>query len=484
MDVPSIAKTTQEQAVASWINQLNQNRLDELISNLSEQDINLEKALGELQKLKTFVATPEHILGSIKTKHGEIAEHVQVNIANARRLIEGLSTEFTFDGVPRTAPADYLFNGIPVQSKYLNGLIKTLTSKDGVIGHFTKYPEYINNGGIYHIPKDQYEAMQKLLAMSAEEVNKALGDIRSMVQKLNDFQQQTGIDLSSETFRPAIGRYNEVQLGKIHETISNEEKSIKDTDQKRRDDTYQQSRPSLNEGMKTTAIAAAIEGGTIFCMGVAKKVRAGKMICEFTEQDWKELGIDTIKGTAKGAIRGASVYTLTNFTATPAAVASSVVTASFGVVAQAQLLHRGEITTEEFIENSEIICLDATVSAIASIAGQIMIPVPVLGAMMGNIAGMFMYSIAKDKLSRHEQMLIEDFNNRLQTVNMQLESEHMALIAFIQQEFNKFSSALELAFDLDINIAFIGSINLAQHVGVSEEEILKNKNDVDRFFLD
>ena len=484
MDVPSIAKTTQEQAVASWINQLNQNRLDELLFNLSEQDINLESALEELQQLKDFVAYPEHILGSLKTKHGEIAEHVQVNIANARRLIEGLSAEYTFDGVDRTAPVDYLFNGIPVQSKYLNGLIKTLTSNDGVIGHLTKHPEYLNEGGFYHIPKDQYEAMQKLLAMSEEEVNKASGSVRTMVRKLNEFQQQTGIDLRSDKVRPALAGYSEVQLGKIDDTINKEEQSIKDTDQKRRDEAHQQSRPTLEEGAKATAISAAVEGGMTFCMGVARKVRSGKKIHEFTGQDWQDVGLDTAKGTAKGAIRGASVYTLTNFTATPAAVASSVVTASFGVVAQARQLRRGEISAEEFIENSEIVCLDATVSAIASIAGQMLIPIPMLGAMVGNMAGMFMYGIAKDKLSQHEQMLIEEFNNQLQTMNMQLEESHIAMIEFIQQEFNKFNSALELAFDLDVNLAFTGSIQLAQYVGVSDEKILKNKGDIDRYFLE
>ena len=118
MDTSQILKSTQEQAVASWIDYLNQIRLNELISKLLEQDTNLAGALEELKKLKDFVASPEHILGSMKSKHGEIAEHVQVNIANARRIIDGLSIQHTCDGVGRTAPEDYLFNGIKVQSKY------------------------------------------------------------------------------------------------------------------------------------------------------------------------------------------------------------------------------------------------------------------------------------------------------------------------------------------------------------------------------
>jgi hypothetical protein len=483
MNVSNIVKTTQEQAVASWIDHLNQLRIDELIANLTKQDINLEGALSELQKLKDFVADPEHILGNLKSKHGEIAEHVQVNIANARHIIEGLSPEHTFEGVDRTAPEDYLFNGIKVQSKYLNGLVKTLTDNKGVLGHLSKYPDFLDEGGIYHIPKDQYDVMQKLLDMSDEEVNKASRKIRFIIQKLRDFQNETGIDLRGDPIQPAIGNYDEVQLGKVDDTINNEEKSIKDKDKELRDDAHRQSKPTLQEGLNATAVSAAVEGGMSFCLGVAKKLKSGKKLNEFTEQDWIDVGLDTAKGTGKGAIRGAAVYSLTNFTATPAAVASALVTAIFGIAAQAQLLHKGDITPEEFIENSEVVCLDVTVSAIASVMGQVLIPIPVLGAVIGNAVGMFMYGIAKDTLSKQEQALIRNFNDSIQSLNEQLEAHYKVLIELLKQEFAKFQSVLELAFDLNVNIAFAGSITLAQYVGCADSKILKDKAAVDDFFL-
>lgn len=117
MDNTQILKSTQEQAVASWINQLNQIRLDDLVEKLTAQDCNLENALDELQKFKDFIGTPEHILGNPTTKAGEIAEHAQVNFNNARRLVQGLKTRLSFDGVGRTAPEDFLYRGAPIQSK-------------------------------------------------------------------------------------------------------------------------------------------------------------------------------------------------------------------------------------------------------------------------------------------------------------------------------------------------------------------------------
>ena len=478
MDASSIVKSTQEQAVASWVDHLNQLRLDELVSNLTQQDTNPERALEALNKLKDFVGNPANILGSELTKHGEIAEHAQVNISNARKIIEGLKSEYTFDGVGRLAPEDYLRDGIQIQAKFYNSARNTL---EAVKSHFEKYPDFIDNGGKYQIPKDYYNAFQKYATMSPEEGGRLTNEEgRRLYVSVQKFLVESGVDVKD--IEPTVVDYSEVRQGAISDTINKEQESIEETDQNRRDKFHEESKPTLQEGLKVTAISAAIEGGMSFCLGVAMKMKSGKKLCEFTEQDWKDIGIDTVKGTGKGAVRGASIYTLTNFTATPAAVASALVTASFGMAAQAQLLRRGKITPDEFIENSEVVCLDVTVSAIASVMGQVLIPVPVLGAVVGNAVGMFMYGIAKDNLSKQEQALIHGFNDNIQKLNEQLDAHHKALIDLLNQEFAKFKSVAELAFDLNVNVAFAGSVTLAQYVGCSDQRILKYKTEIDNFF--
>lgn len=156
-------KSTQEQAVAAWITHLNQVRLDELVAKLNQQDTNLEESLKELEEIKQFIGDPAHILGSSATKHGEIAEHMQVNFANARRMIQGLDKNHTFDGVGRTVPKDYIRDGQQVQSKFYNGLRNTLFGKHALSEHLETYSDFIKNGGSYDIPKDQYEKMLELL---------------------------------------------------------------------------------------------------------------------------------------------------------------------------------------------------------------------------------------------------------------------------------------------------------------------------------
>lgn len=477
MDVSTVAKSTQEQAVASWIDHLNQLRLDELISSLTKQDANLEESLKVLAEFKLDIDTLINSnRGGETGLHGFIAERAQVSIANARKLIEGLKTEYIL--VDDNGPVDLLKDGIPIQQKFVQAYL----SLNAITKHLAKYPDYIKNGGKYQIPKDFYAALQKYATMPADQGNKLVGEERTLYVGVQKFLKESNIRLTD--IEPAVVNYKDVQKNKISGTIDKEKRGIKDTDKKRREKNHDESKPTLQEGLKATAVSAAVEGGMSFCLGVAKKLKSGTKLEEFTAEDWKDVGMDTAVGASKGAIRGASVYTLTNFTATPAPVASAIVTASFGMAAQAQLWRKGEITSEEFIENSEVVCLDVTASAIASIMGQVLIPVPVLGAVVGNAVGMFMYGIAKDSLSKQEQALVLGYNESIQKLTNRLDTHYQALIKLLEQELAKFKSVIELAFNLDVNIAFAGSIELAQYIGCSDEKILITQSDINAFFLD
>ena len=474
-------KSTQEQAVAAWITHLNQVRLDELIAKLNQQDINLEEALKELDEIKKFLGNPSHILGSASTKHGEIAEQMQVHIANARRVIQGLGKNHTFDGVGRTAPEDYLRDGQQVQSKFYNGLRNTLFGKHALLEHLETYPDFIKNGGSYDIPKDQYDQMLKLLDMYKNNPSKLSTSEYNLAKKIDELLKGNGLELGKD-INPSVVDYGEVQQGTANQTVNNEEKNIKDEDEKQRKKAYDESKPSLKEGAKAAGISAAVEGGVTFCMSVARK-RKEKKFSEFSSDDWKDIGIDTGKGTVKGGIRGGTIYVLTNFTATPANVASAYVTAAFGIAAQIKALEEGKVSEEDFVINCETVCLDVTVSAIASVAGQVLIPIPVLGAIIGNVAGEFVYELCKKQGTLKSEKIIEGYNMEMAQLNQQLDIQFLQVVLEVQRALERFKDFEKLAFDEDVNIAFSGSVDLAIEVGVSDNKVLKTKEDIDGFFL-
>ena len=301
-------------------------------------------------------------------------------------------------------------------------------------------------------------------------------------REVHDFFENGDIPL--DKVEPSRLKYSEVQKGTYEHTFSKEKNSLRKRNQERKKQAYNKSKTTLSEGAKATAAAAATEGAMALCMGIAEKRRSGKKFNTFDDDDWKEIASATGKGTLKGGIRGASIYTLTNFTATPAAVASAMVTATFGIAEQAYQLKQGNVAEQRFIENSEMLCLDASVSALSSFAGQVLIPVPVLGAVIGNTVGTMMYQIAKDNLSAREQKIFEEYAEAVRQLDVSLQDQYQKFVDEIGNDTKLFMELLDRAFAPDIRVAFDGSIDLAKSCGVPVEEILDSKEEIISFFMD
>lgn len=495
---------TASQSIGAYVEYINSVRADELqkvlgeISNklneeLTQQDINLIEALKYVENVRDFISKPNEILGSELTKHGEIAEQIDVNINNARCVLNGLKERFTFENVGRTAPEDYLDGVQAVQSKFYNGLNNTLKA---VLEHKERYQYFGSDGKSYYsIPKDYYETIQKIL--NGENVDNISGRTIETARKLiEEIENQTNRPFN-DVVKPSVSNYSDVQLGKANETLDNEQVSLsnkadsnkeasRNNAKENKTKSIDNSGPSVIEAAKVTGVAAAVSGGISFVMSVAKKKNEGKSITQFTSDDWKEIGIDTGKGTVKGGVSGLSIYTLTNFVNTPAPLASAYVSATFGVVNLANKYKNGEITSSDFIENSQLVCMDSAISAIGAGLGSIIIPVPVLGAVVGSIVANTMSSISKDYLEKKEQELIGDYNRKYIVEISKLDKEHALIISEIMKEYYMLGEITTMAFDFNLNskLRFEKSIGLARGYNVNEDEILKNKNDIDRYFLD
>ena len=457
----------------------NQIRFYDLCSRLFRQDANLRDALFEIEQLKAFVGSPEHILGSSLTKHGEIAEHVQVNISNARNAIWGLDKEYTFDNVARLAPEDYLKNGLPVQSKFCNGLKLTLRA---IQEHNKTYPTFIPDGGSYDIPKDQWEEMLDIINRKKYQPSSLSKSDYSKYQAIEKFQKETRLSIETDV-HPSIAEYKQVQQTIVHKTIDREEKSIRHEDEKQREIAQKQTAPNIKEGSGIAAKGAAVEGGITFCFAVYDKMRTGKRLYEFTGDDWVDIAKKTGFGAIKGSVRGTSVYLLTNFTKTSANLASAYTAAVFGVASQVAALYRGEITNDDFLINSEIMCLDIAVSTISTYLGQVAIPIPILGGLIGNIIGETLYGIYQKYADEYEQKLIAQHISKLEEYEASLDETYNEFIAMINDHIQRFPDICALSFDCDTNIAFTNSIQLARYIGVPEERILKSTADIDAFFM-
>ena len=484
MGIEKTVKSSQEQAVGAWINYLNQVRLERLVEALSKQNINFATAMEAIEN--AFDIIKEDIIirnrGGDRGMHGFIAEIAECGIGNARQKIVGKSAIYTW--INDNGPDDLIRGAEVIQQKFVQA--GGHLSLRAVAAHLCHYPEYIAEGHKYQIPKDHYDKIMTYLEMPADAANKlptSTGEFSLRQWKeVHAFFEASNIDPSK--LEPSILEYGDVQQGTIAVTFDKEKEHLQEIDQEQRDIAYQESKPTLAEGMKATAVAAAVEGVTTFVMSIVQKHKAGKKIKEFDQTDWMEIAGDSGKGTIIGGIRGASIYLLTNFTATPAAVASAITTAAFGVAEQAHMFRSGSINEVQFIENSEILCLDASVSALSSFAGQILIPVPVIGAIIGNAVGTMVYQIGKDSFSAKENELIKKYLRNLAERDKQLAIEYHQYVEQMNRCFEKYVELLTAAFNPNVERALNGSIILAKHMGVSEDEILDSYEKIVSYFQD
>lgn len=486
MELGKVVKSTQEQAVASWINYLNQVRIDRLLETLSREQDNLENALATINE--TLNTIGRDIVnnglgrGGERGMHGFIAEVAEVGIGNARELIEGRAP--IYEWINDNGPEDLRRGAELIQQKFVNS--GGHLSLQAIKQHLQTYPDFLENGGKYQIPADHYGKIKWLLSISEKDANKmptSTGEFSlKQWREVHDFFKSENVPL--DKIEPSALDYKNVQKNMYEQTLESEKQDLQARNQERKDQAYQESKPTLAEGVKATAIAAAVEGGMSFCMGVAAKRREGKKLKDFDQDDWKEIASETGMGTIKGGIRGSSIYLLTNYTATPAAVASAIVTASFGVAEQAHQYRQGELDEVAFIENSEILCLDAAVSALSSFAGQVIIPVPVVGAVIGNAVGTMLYQLAKDNLSTKEQTLLEEYLKSTRQLDEELKVKYQSFIIGLSESMKQYMDILGRAFSPDIRIAFNGSVELAKEMGVPTDEILDTKDKVFAYFLD
>ena len=486
MEAGKTSKSTQEQAIASWINYLNQVRIDRLMGMLSQEQDNLDNAMNTINETLNIIG--RDIVnnglgrGGERGMHGFIAEVAEVGIGNARELLEGRVP--VYEWINDNGPEDLRRGAELIQQKFVNS--GGHLSLQAVKHHLLTYPDFLENGGKYQIPSDHYERIKWLLSISEKEANKmptSSGEFSlKQWREVHNFFRIENVPL--DKIEPSVLDYRDVQKNMYEQTMESERQNLQARNQQRRFQVYQENKPTLADGIKTTAMAAAAEGAMAFCMGVAAKRRSGKKLKDFDQDDWKDITIETGVGTIKGGVRGSSIYLLTNHTAAPAAVASAIVTASFGVAEQAHRYRKGELDEAAFIENSEILCLDAAVSALSSFAGQVIIPVPVIGAVIGNAVGTMLYQLAKENLSDKEQALLEDYLNSTRQLDEALQAEYQSFIVGLSENMKHYMAILERAFSPDVRAAFNGSVALAKEVGVPVNEILDTKEKVFAYFVD
>lgn len=468
-----------EQGAAAIVNAFNSSRLDSLSIELGLQDVAFQEGIREIEVVRTFIGDPLHILGSDSTKHGEVAEHIEVGIRRAFDALRQRPFSATFDGVGRTAPEDYKIDGQDVQSKFINGARNSLAH---IIEHIEKYNYWGKDGQYYHIPKDQFEQIELAYkGMTPDGLSAASAEkLRSKVQEILDRSGQP----FDEIIRPGSYEYREVQLGVAPKTLDHEEARVTTEQENLKAEINAQHQPNLGEAAQSAACAGVLAAGLNLGYGIYKKHKDGRSIFELTDSDWKELGLDSAKAGAGGAVTGFAIYGLTNVAGMSAPLAGAITSTARGIYTQIDLYRSGKLSQGSLVDNSMTLGSEAGIVAICAVIGQGAIPIPVLGSILGSIVGKFASQIMKDKLGEDSKALVKQIEDQTNSALAKLDYQYQVVVSRFMAEFDVLENLLALAFDPQSNHRMVEiSITIAEKLGVPKAEIIRDEQQLDDFMM-
>ncbi|MDE0420741.1 MAG: hypothetical protein OXK76_07625 [Gammaproteobacteria bacterium] len=469
------------QTSASWAGHDATIRGEALAGALQNQDRALGEAMVEMQRVRDFIGSPQHILGNANTKHGEIAEQVHVGVRRATDALNQRPPSAAIDEVPRTGPVDYVDGGLDIQSKYYNGLRNTL---EGVASHAEEYETFAAGEGRYHIPRDQFEQLRELGETGTVE-GQSQGRIEQLKAQIESLERTTGRPIE-DLVEPGEGSYDEVQQGAVHKTVDAEERQLKREDEQLRDQARQEHGPSLAGSLEAAAVGAAVGAGVTLAGALWAKHREGKSPFRedgFSTEDWKDIGLNVATAAGTGAVAGFSVYWLTNSTDLAAPFAGSLVSGLMGIGALLKEHQQGDISDEEFADLSVIVAAEAAVVGIAAVAGQTLIPVPLLGALIGSVAGKLVASAVKDGLGEAEEDLIGRLRKFETAAIQRLDEALEGMLVELDALFGRLEDLARLAFDEGINaeLRLAASVRFAEALDVRRDRIIRSRDDLDVF---
>ena len=111
----------------------------------------------------------------------------------------------------------------------------------------------------------------------------------------------------------------------------------------------------------------------------------------------RQTALGVARSAAKDAgvevLRGAAVYAAVNLSQVNKSVAAATISGAFRIAEQAEQLRHGEITAVECAEAVADICASVLIGTVFAELAKKWIPHPVLGPILGNAAGVFLYQI-------------------------------------------------------------------------------------------
>jgi uncharacterized membrane-anchored protein YhcB (DUF1043 family) len=180
-----------------------------------------------------------------------------------------------------------------------------------------------------------------------------------------------------------------------------------------------------------------------------------------------------------------SIYALTNFASLSAPLAGSFVSAGQVIASLVNDLNLGIISFDKFTDLSQLACMESAAAGLASAVGQTMIPVPIIGAILGIISGRIVIELSRKYLDQGTERLKHQLDEYYCQCMAKIDRSYRVLLSRIITEYDELVSLSQLAFDQTKNVEMRlkASLHLAQAYEVPEKNIIRNINELDDFMV-
>lgn len=431
----------------------------------------LKKSLKEISKSKV---NPKYAEQNIKQQAGFSAEVLDVANTNAKNIIDknpnrkvraddvGRVNDELVDLFQRDAKGN-IIEGSGTQMKFVGK-----DAKDAFKKHQSKeYDKYFENDVPIEVPSDDYDG---IIQASKERVQE--------LEKQYKKQLSEGKTEQAEYTKQKLSRAKEINKNIRKSTVSNKQAVAARKNPKLETAKYI-GKVSNKAGLEASKIGAVVGGVTSIVQNVVSIAKG--------EEDVGEAAINIVKDTGKAAafsygtgFAGATIkgvmqnagsgYVRTLSKTNLAATAVNVAVTSTKVVSK---YVKGEISGAECVENLGQEGVGLIASSMGATVGQVLIPIPVVGAMVGSMVGyaissasygVLTSSLKEAKLSEEERKIVEqECEEQIELIRQYRAELEQVISEYLTEKATAFVDAfdgIKTALDIGDIDGFISGTNM------------------------
>lgn len=367
------------QIEADFVNTINTIRLKKLFSRLQEIDYRDKDAQKEINQLKSEI---HKILSSNRGgktgMHGFIGESCQVHIANVKSFLQGRKALYVL--LDDNSMTDYKRGSLLIQQKACQS--DNHLGLDHVKHHANKYPEFLNNGGRYQIPRDFYQKYIFMRNTPPEIANKFRKEDLRLWNIVHEFESEN----PEIILEPMEVSYREIQSGNITNTISEVERAKDAEIKKQKNEAMNHYSPSAKEFFKVASISGMFEGAINATLTTAILLKEGKKLNDFDRNDRIYILKQFALGFLRGSLRSGITYLLTALYKIPTTLASTVTTILFMIAKHTQSFLKKSESKADYIMGLFIDLIEISLTTLGACIGKSIIKKhPLIGSLLGSI---------------------------------------------------------------------------------------------------